>query len=832
MELGLIDRLLDDARGSTGRALVLRGTAGMGKSALLGAARQRAGNMTVLCAQGIESESELAFAGLHQLLRGVLAHLPALPPPQADELRSALGLARRGPVDRFLVSVGVLGLLAEAAEERPVLCLVDDAHWLDVASADALVFAARRLLAERIAVLFATRDGDGSRFPGGGLPEHRLPGLDPASAAVLLGESLGTPAPPEVAARLVQATGGSPFALLELRSALSGAELRGAAPLPVPLPLTDDLAGLVLARFRRLPDATRTLLLVAAADDTGSAGTVLAASRHLDVAADALAPAEDSGLVAVVEDRLVFRHPLVRSAILRDAGSADRRAAHRALAGALAADPDRSAWHRAGAAVPPDREAAAGLLATAARARDRGAFDAASAATERAAGLAPVDDRSGHLVRAAVDAWLAGQTGRARELSARARAGATGPLRRELDRLAGTIEFHCGRPAEAFAVLVRAAEQAEDDGEAVRLLAEAAEAASIDGNLAGCREAASIAGRRGPPPDPDDGVLRDLVVGMGAFLAGDRDRATPLLRRVVDAGRSLTGVVPLAQAGRAAWYLGDEGTAQTLFERSVQAARDAGQLGLLPYALNRLAACEVGAGRWGSATAYYEEALELARATGQEEVVGHLLGGLAQLAAFRGDEPALLSLADEFRRVAGPRGLVLLQEQVAWAHGHLRLSEGRTAEALAAMREIGHPAVLAASLVDRVDAAVHAGEAGLARRWVDTWSREVSRRRPACPAPRPTPGRSSPNPRRPSAASPTPAGRARRAAPWTGPGRPSPAGSCAAGTDAGSTPGGRWRRPSRGSARSAPSGGPTGPGASSAPPAGRSGPSSRARTPG
>jgi DNA-binding CsgD family transcriptional regulator len=322
-------------------------------------------------------------------------------------------------------------------------------------------------------------------------------------------------------------------------------------------------------------------------------------------------------------------------------------------------------------------------------------------------------------VRAAVDAWLAGQTGRARELAARARPRATGPLRRELDRLAGTIEFRCGRPAGAFTVLVRAAEQAEDDGQAVRLLAEAAEAASIAGDLAGCAEAASIAGRRGPPPDPDDRVLRDLVVGMGTLLAGDRDRATPLLRRVVDAGRALTGAVPLAQAGRAAWYLGEEGTAQAFFERSVQAARDAGQLGLLPYALNRLAACEVAAGRWGSATAYYEEALELARATGQEEVVGHLLGGLAQLAAFRGDEPALLLLAEEFRRVAGPRGLVLPQEQVAWARGHLRLSEGRTAEALAAMREIGHPAVLAASLVDRVDAAVHSGEEQLARRWVD-----------------------------------------------------------------------------------------------------------------
>ncbi len=718
-ELALLERLLEDARNSTGQAVVLRGAAGIGKSALLEATQRRAEGMTVLRAQGVEAEVELAFAGLHQLLRGVLEHLPRLPEPQQRELGAALGLASGGAVNRFLISAAVLSLLAEAAEERPLLCLVDDVHWLDRASAEALLFAARRLRAEPVAMVFAARDTGEPAFPAAGLVEHRVRGLDPAAAAsVLAGPSAGA-VPLDIATRLVEATEGNPFALTELRSALSTAQLRGGEPLPVPLPLTDDLAGRVLARYRALPPRAATLLLVAAADDTGSTGSVLPAAARLGVPADALAPAERAGLIGVEEDRLTFRHPLVRAAILRSAASADRRAAHEALAAVLVDDPDRRAWHRASAAVGSDDDAAADLLAAADRARDRGAFDAASAAMERAAQLAAAGARGGHLVQAAHDAWLGGQTDRARRLTGVARPLVDHRHRPQLDRLTGMVEFRCGRPADAFGILIRAAEQCTDDSRAIHLLAEASEAASIAGDIAGCAHAATLAERLPQPAAVEDAALRDLVVGMGRLLTGDRERALEPLHRVVAASGHLAEVIPLAQAGRAAWYLGDEQRARSSFERAVQLARTGGQLGLLPYALNRLAACEFVAGRWASATGYYEEGLELARSTGQEEMVGHLLGGLAQVAAFRGDEQQLSSFEEEFRRVAEPRGLVLPEDQVAWARGHLRVTEGRAVEALAAVQGIRHPAVLTASLVDRVDAAVHAGEEELARAWLD-----------------------------------------------------------------------------------------------------------------
>jgi DNA-binding CsgD family transcriptional regulator len=310
---------------------------------------------------------------------------------------------------------------------------------------------------------------------------------------------------------------------------------------------------------------------------------------------------------------------------------------------------------------------------------------------------------------------------RALEIADRARSSAGTPeLRGELDRLVGMIEFRCGRPAVAFGILVRAAREADriGGGTAVHLLAEAAEAASIVGNFDGCAQAARIAEALPVPPGSDDALLKDLVVGMGLLLNGEPDAAAPLLVRVARAGQALSDVVSLAQAGRAAWYLGDESGARTLFERSVQLARDRGQLGLLPYALHRLAACEVTDGHWASAAAYYDDALELARGTGQNEMTGHLLAGLALLAAFRGDESSFEALRAEFRRVAEPRGLVLCQDQVAWAAGHLRLVDGRPGEALIAFGTIRHPVVVAASLVDRVDAAARADQPETAQDWL------------------------------------------------------------------------------------------------------------------
>ena len=383
-ECDALERLLADARRSRSGVLVVRGEAGAGKSALLEHAAGRAGGMTVLRAGGVESEAELPYAALHQLLRPVLGLAGRLPGPQAAALGGALGLGPpdgRGRDDRFLVSVAVLSLLGEAAEERPVLCLVDEAQWLDGSSAEALTFAARRLDAEGVVCLFAARDGDPRDFPAPGLPELRLQGLGPEPAAALLAGA-GVDLPAEVVGRLVERTGGNPLALLELPGSLEPDQLAGRAPLEDVLPLTARLERTFGERVRRLPDGARTLLLVAAAETTGDPAVVLRAGGRLGVEPATLDQAEAAGLVRTGDGRLQFRHPLVRSAAYQTATLAARQAAHRALAGVLAGEDsaDQRAWHLAAATVGPDEQVAAELERSADRARRAGAHAAAAAA--------------------------------------------------------------------------------------------------------------------------------------------------------------------------------------------------------------------------------------------------------------------------------------------------------------------------------------------------------------------------------------------------------------------------------------------------------------------
>ncbi|HEX3213725.1 MAG TPA: ATP-binding protein, partial [Actinomycetota bacterium] len=410
-----LERLLADARRSRSGVLVVRGEAGAGKSALLEHAAGQADGMLVLRATGVESEAELPFAALHQLLRPVLGLTGRLAEPQAAALGGALGLADPRAEDRFLISVAVLSLLGEAAEERPVLCLVDEAQWLDRSSAEALAFVARRLDAEGVACLFAARDGDPRDFAGAGLPELRLGGLDPEAAAALLAGT-GADLPAEVVGRLVERTGGNPLALLELPGSLAPDQLAGRAPLEDVLPLTTRLEQTFGERVRRLPGPARALLLAAAAETTGDPAVVLRAGARLGAGAGELAEAEAAGLVRTGDGRLAFRHPLVRSAAYQTGTLADRQAAHRALAEVLTGEDaaDQRAWHLAAATVGPDEEAAAGLERSADRARRRGGHAAAAAALERAAGLTGDDDERGRrLAAAATAAWLAGQADRA-----------------------------------------------------------------------------------------------------------------------------------------------------------------------------------------------------------------------------------------------------------------------------------------------------------------------------------------------------------------------------------------------------------------------------------
>ena len=360
--------LLAEARSSRGGSLVVRGQPGVGKTALLTDLVNRAGSdgepgMQILQTQGIESESPLPFAALQRLLRPVMRYVEHLPARQATALRAAFGETDTAAGDRFLVFLATLSLLAEAAEESPVLCVVDDAHWLDEASTAALLFVARRLGPERVALLFAARDGDVRRFDSGELPELVVGGIDAAAATALLTDRVGVPVADDVRDRLMKQTGGNPLALVELPGSLTPAQLAGREPLPSDLPLTEGVQRVFLDRSRRLSTAAQTLLCVAAADDSTRVSVVRQAAELLGVGPVALTEAEESGLVTIAGTDIGFRHPLVRSAVYQGAATHVRQQAHRALAQVMTGgqDADRRAWHLAAAVDEPDDEVVAAL---------------------------------------------------------------------------------------------------------------------------------------------------------------------------------------------------------------------------------------------------------------------------------------------------------------------------------------------------------------------------------------------------------------------------------------------------------------------------------------
>ena len=381
--------LLDGARNQAGGALVVRGEGGVGKTALLADIAAGATDMNVLWAVGVESEAELPFASLHQVLAPGLDRIDRLPPPQASALRGAFGLSADRVDDRFLISLGALGLLADMADEKPLLVVVDDAQWLDRPSAEAFGFIARRLVAEPVAVLIAAREGEARRFEGAGIPERRLRGLDRVAARAVLEARAGTVVAPHVAERLVTMTGGNPLALVELPHLLTPGQLAGDEGLPDHLPLTGRLEHAFIDRTRELSDEARAVLAVAAAEDTGELRVVAGAAELLGATPADIEAAERSGLIRISGHRIELRHPMARSALHRGLSFALRQSAHAALAAVLVeeSDADRRAWHRATATFSPDEEIAAELERTADRARDRSGYAAAAAALERAAQL-------------------------------------------------------------------------------------------------------------------------------------------------------------------------------------------------------------------------------------------------------------------------------------------------------------------------------------------------------------------------------------------------------------------------------------------------------------
>ncbi|MEV6030703.1 AAA family ATPase [Nonomuraea sp. NPDC052116] len=717
-EIAAIDDVISRAREGAGDALVLRGEAGVGKTALLDLAASRGGSMRVLRTTGVEPESDLAFAALHQLLRPVAGLLDTLPEPQREAVRGALGLGGGASGDRFLLAAGVLSLLAEAAAPDGLVCVVDDFQWVDRASADALLFAARRLATEPIAMLLAVR-GDA---PVKGVPPLRLGGLPEPAAAELLDAAM----PPAVKRELVAATGGNPLALREIVRRLGPGQLAGREPLPDPLPGGTQLFGEQVAA---LPDDARLVALLAAVESdldlvlraaarigagrpaphgpgaAGAAGTGRAALHELEVA----------GLVRVEGASVRFRHPLIRSAVHEAAAPASRRAAHEALAGL--SEGDRSAWHLAAAALGQDESVAAALTETAARARDRGGYGDAATALARAAELTPAPHtRAVRLKDAAMAAWLGGRPGQAESLLAEARdhAGGDRALEMEIAQLRGRFELNSGSAAEAVRILAT--------GDSLDMLADAAEAASYVGDTAAIAE---IGRRAAAFPE---GFLRDVLTGIGLMLSDGTGHG--MLRRALRRTGELTEAAGFLWATAAASYLGEADLAVDLVARAGRVARVSGMVGQLPVVLEFVATGERIAGRLAESQAISEEGLELAREAGYANSVAAHLANLAVLAALRGEEETCRRHAQEALAIAIPHRVGLRAGVAAYALAMLDLGTGRFAAAhdrftaiVAAGPGAGHPTVVWRSAPDRIEAAVGAGDLEAARAALEAYER-------------------------------------------------------------------------------------------------------------
>ncbi|PZG16141.1 ATP-binding protein [Nonomuraea aridisoli] len=706
-EIAAIDELISRARDGAGGALVLRGEAGVGKTALLDLAASRGGPMPVLGATGVEAESDLAFAALHQALRPVAGLLDALPEPQREAVRGALGLAGSG--DRFLLAAGVLSLLAEAAAPEGLVCVVDDFQWVDRASADALLFAARRLGTERIAMLLAVR-GD---LPVKGVPSLEVGGLPEPAAAELL--DAGATIAAGVKQRLVALTAGNPLALRETVRRLSPAQLDGREPLPDPLPGGSRLFG---EQVTALPDEARQVALLAALD--GDLGLVSRAAARLGVGREALDELEAAGLARVTGASVRFRHPLVRSAVYESATPAVRRDAHAMLAAVAdegageraegGAEGDRRAWHLAAAALGPDEAVAGALARAAARARDCGGYGDSATALTRAAELTPDPlIRAARLKDAAVAAWLGGLPGRAESLLAEARehAGNDAALGTEIAQLRGRLELNSGSAAEAVRVL--------SAGGSLGMLADASEAASYVGDTAAMIEI----GRRAEAYP--EGFLRDVVAGIGAALSG-RDDGPELLRRALARTGELREAAEFLWATAAASYLGEADLSAELAARAGRVARVSGMTGQLPVVLEFVATAERIAGRPAESRAISEEGLELAREAGYANTVAAHLANLAVCAALRGEEETCRRHAQEALAIALPHRVGLRASVAAYALGMLDLGLGRYAAAhdrftalVAAGPGAGHPTTVWRSTPDRIEAAVGAGDLESAR---------------------------------------------------------------------------------------------------------------------
>jgi len=630
-ERAALDLLVGEVRAGQSRSLVLRGEAGVGKTALIDDLVGRTSDCRVVRASGAESEMELAFAGLHQLCAPMLDRLDRLPGPQRDALATAFGLSAGAPPDRFMVGLAVLSLLSDVSVEDPLLCIVDDAQWMDRVSKQTLAFVARRLLAERVAILFTVRDSTDD-VELAGLPELQLAGLRQSDARALLESAVGGRLDERVRDRIVAETRGNPLALLELPRGFTTAHLAGGFALPGRQPLASRIEASFTQRIEALPADTRELLLAAAAEPTGDVPLLLRAAGHLGIGTNAAAPAEAVGLFELGA-RATFRHPLVRSAVYRAAPAQARQRAHRALAEATdpEADPDRRAWHNAHAADGLDEVVAAELEHSADRAQRRGGVVAAAAFLRRAAALTPDPARrAGRALAAAAAELGAGSRAAAEELLASAELAPMDEAQRaEVQRLRAQIAFVFDRGSDGPQLLIAAARRLGpiDPAMARQSYLEALGAAMYSGRLdadSGVLEVARAARAAPPMPQPPRPV--DLILdGMSLRCTEGPGVGVPALKLALRAVRSEAldnyaeimpwlMLSPIVQSMTVFELWDDEGF-HAIADRAVQLARDAGALALLSIALVYRSGVHVFAGELAAAETAIQESDAIAEAT-------------------------------------------------------------------------------------------------------------------------------------------------------------------------------------------------------------------------
>jgi DNA-binding CsgD family transcriptional regulator/tetratricopeptide (TPR) repeat protein len=725
-ECETLDRLLYAVRAGESRALVVRGEAGVGKTALLDYLLEQARGCRVARASGVQSEMELPFAGLQQLCAPMLDRLGRLPGPQRNALRIAFGLVAGDAPDRFFVGLAVLSLLSDVAEGGPLVCVVDDAQWLDRASAQSLAFVARRLFAESVAMVIAAREFRPERELVG-LPELLVEGLSDGDARALLDSVIHGPLDERVRDRIVAETRGNPLALLELPRGLTPAELAGGFGRPDALPLSGRIEESFRRRLEALPADTRRLLLVAATEPVGDPALVWRAAERFGIGVEAAAPAAAAGLLDLGA-RVLFRHPLVRSAAYRSASLRERQSVHGALAEVSdrALDPDRRAWHRAYATSGLNEEVAAELERSAGRGQARGGLAAAAAFLERAAQLTPDPARRARRMLAAARAkHQAGAPDVALELLTAARAGPLDALERaQAQVLRAGIAFTTNRGSDAAPLLLSAAKQLEalDVTLARETYLDALMAAQFAGRLAPGVVLQVAEAARAAPASPAPRAPDLLLDGFAVMITEGHRPAAPLLKRALNA--FLKGDITenggfrwLWLAMEAAQEVWDYDAWHDLAIRLVETVREAGALSVLPLASNAIIIARIYAGELSAAESGIDEA-EIANETTGSRLAPY---GALILLAWRGREAELMALIETTLEEIVPRGEGIGVSTCQWLVALVRNSLGQYERALEAARQVVDPPrkldwTLNATLPELVEAAARSGHAQEARK--------------------------------------------------------------------------------------------------------------------